>query len=116
MAWLMPPPEIRPPAQSACVEISENVEPGPAVAPGVFTVTPTVLAYAVPGTAIARTAPTASAFTAAARRTKPLNIDNFLPVATRRRPRPTLPGIRRIRRIGERSADILIADLWVDHW
>ncbi|GAA2807419.1 hypothetical protein GCM10010505_37090 [Kitasatospora aburaviensis] len=53
------------------------MEPGPAVAPGVFTVTPTVLAYAVPGTAIARTAPTASAFTAAARRTKPLNIDNF---------------------------------------
>ncbi|MFF4369246.1 hypothetical protein [Streptomyces sp. NPDC001594] len=44
MAWLTPPPEIRPLEQWALVEISAKAEPGPEVAPGVFTVTPTVLA------------------------------------------------------------------------
>ncbi|MCX5612702.1 hypothetical protein OHB39_34895 [Streptomyces sp. NBC_00047] len=44
MAWLIPPPEIRPPEQSACVDISALAVAGPLVAPGVFTVTLTVLA------------------------------------------------------------------------
>lgn len=34
MAWLIPPPEIRPLLQSAWVDISEKVVPGPEVAPG----------------------------------------------------------------------------------
>lgn len=44
MAWLTPPPETRPLAHAASVVISEKAAAGPDVAPGVFTVTPTVLA------------------------------------------------------------------------
>lgn len=35
---------MSPEEQSAWVEVSEKADPGPEVAPGVFTVTPTVLA------------------------------------------------------------------------
>ncbi|WP_407835521.1 hypothetical protein ACE1OC_02190 [Streptomyces sp. DSM 116496] len=44
MAWLIPPPDMSPEEQSAWVEISAKVAAGPEVTPGVFTVTPTVLA------------------------------------------------------------------------
>lgn len=66
----MPPPEIRPLEQSASVDISEKVDPGPEVTPGVFTVTPTELAYAVPDTATTMAAPMASAFPVANRHTE----------------------------------------------
>ncbi len=78
MAWSMPPPEIRPLAQAALVVISEKVEPGPAVAPGVFTVAPTVLAWATPGTARASAAPMAHVFAAASCRTGPVLIESSL--------------------------------------
>ncbi|SNQ47586.1 hypothetical protein FRACA_1980004 [Frankia canadensis] len=57
VAWLIPPPEIRPLLQSAWVEISEFAVEGPLVAPGVFTVTATVLAKAAAGKATASAAP-----------------------------------------------------------
>jgi hypothetical protein len=63
IAWLIPPLEIRAPLeQSPSVSISEKVEPGPLVAPGVCTVTLMVLAYAIPGTVTASRAPSSSAF------------------------------------------------------
>ncbi len=67
-AWSIPPPETRPPPQSAWVEISAKVATGPSVAPGVFTVTPTELAYAVPGADTTRRTPITSVLPAPRRR------------------------------------------------
>ncbi len=75
MAWLIPPPETRPLLHAALVDISEKAEAGPVVAPGVLTVTPTVFAYAVSGTARASSALMTSAFPAAPRRRSIFRID-----------------------------------------
>lgn len=78
MAWLTPPPATRPPEQSAWVEISAKAAAGPEVAPGVLTVTLTVLAYAVAGMARASAAPMTSAFPVARRSRSPLFMESPL--------------------------------------
>ncbi|GGS10734.1 hypothetical protein Snoj_14780 [Streptomyces nojiriensis] len=79
------------------MDISEKAEPGPMVAPGVFTVTPTVLAYAIPGTARASRALTISAFPAAGRRRSVFRIRISPSEVDLGGMRPWPHGLRRIR-------------------
>ncbi len=68
------------------------------VAPGVFTVTPTVLAYAIPGTAMAGSAPTTSAFPAAGRRRSNFLINMSLSEVDLGLEAAKAAGLQRIRR------------------